>query len=395
MPVFTRTELAPIVAQVLERRDVEVQEWRVTPLGGERLASLEAGGRGVFRLTGLATDRRQPEEVQAWSAVVKLFAGSGFVDGVFYKADTMADPALNNYWQREILAYRSGLLADLPGPLVAPRCYGVVEQPGDEWRVWLEDIEETRTRWTLARHALAAHHLGEFNGAYLPGHANSRPLPADAPWLYRGCARDWGTQGAQLLDQFQYGALPRQLRRFLTEASYAQICKILANREHLLAQLDRLPHCLCHHDAFRRNLLARDGATGAQTVAIDWSMCGLGAVGEEIGITTQVNLTWLEMGDMPPAEVDGAIFGGYLDGLRAAGWQGDPRLVRLGYTATVALVLAGNTVMGAVAGIWEDANIPYVEAIMGHPIDAIVDNAACVAPFLFDMGDEALALSEP
>lgn len=392
VPVFTETELAPIAAQVLGQQDVAVQEWRVEPLGGERLASLEAGGRAVFRVTGLAAGLRQPEEAQVWSAVVKLFVGSGFVDGIFFTAATMADPTLSNYWQREILAYRSGLLADLPGHLVAPRCYGVVEQPGDEWRVWLEDVKEDPTHWTLARHALAARHLGEFNGAYLPGHANSRPLPTDSPWLYHGRAHDWGTQGAQLLDRFQYADLPPRLRRYMSEAGHAQICKILRSREYLFAQLDRLPHCLCHHDAFRRNLLARDGDNGAQTVAIDWATLGLGAVGEEIGVTTQVNLGWLEMGNLAPDEVDGAIFEGYLDGLRAAGWQGDARLVRLGYTATVALMLAGNAVMGA--PLWEDVNIPFCEAVIGHPIDDIGENFARVGPFLFGMGDEALALAE-
>jgi hypothetical protein len=123
-------------------------------------------------------------------------------------------------------------------------------------------------------------------------------------------------------------------------------------------------------------------------------MLGYGAVGEEIAVTTQVNLTWMETPGEPPEEVDEAIFGGYLDGLRAAGWQGDARLVRLGYTASVALMLAGNTVMGTAAGIWEDANAPYVEAVMGNSMDAIVENAARVAPFLFAMGDEALALAE-
>lgn len=172
----------------------------------------------------------------------------------------------------------------------------------------------------------------------------------------------------------------------------APCCKILRSREYLFAQLDRLPHCLCHHDAFRRNLLARDGDNGAQTVAIDWATLGLGAVGEEIGVTTQVNLGWLEMGNLAPDEVDGAIFEGYLDGLRAAGWQGDARLARLGYTATVALMLAGNAVMGA--PLWEDVNVPFCEAVIGHPIDDIGENFARVGPFLFGMGDEALALAE-
>jgi hypothetical protein len=56
-------------------------------------------------------------------------------------------------------------------------------------------------------------------------------------------------------------------------------------RHDLLRALDHLPVCFCHHDAFRRNLLARNVA---ETVAIDWSYTGFGAVGEESG-----TLTWL------------------------------------------------------------------------------------------------------
>jgi len=101
----------------------------------------------------------------------------------------------------------------------------------------------------------------------------------------------------------------------------------------LLALLDRLPVCLCHHDAFRRNLLARDGISAeAQTVAIDWSMVGYGGVGEEVGITTAVDLSWLEVSGDQAGELDRIIFEAYVDGLRAAGWQGDVRLTRLEYT---------------------------------------------------------------
>ena len=80
---------------------------------------------------------------------------------------------------REARAYQSGLLADLPGGMAAPRCLAVEEQAGHELWMWLEEVTDHMGQpWPLARYRLAARHLGRFNGAYLAG----RPLPAD-PWL--------------------------------------------------------------------------------------------------------------------------------------------------------------------------------------------------------------------
>ena len=81
-------------------------------------------------------------------------------------------------WDREVQAYRSGLLDDLPDRLVAARCYGIEERPGAAW-LWLEDVtDEIGPHWPIARFALAARHLGRLSGRYL----TERPLPDD-PWL--------------------------------------------------------------------------------------------------------------------------------------------------------------------------------------------------------------------
>ena len=38
-----------------------------------------------------------------------------------------------------------------------------------------------------------------------------------------------------------------------------------------------------------------------------------------------------------PRDLDAACFAGYVTGLREAGWAGDERVVRLGFTAAAAL----------------------------------------------------------
>src|SRR5262245_15928348 len=78
------------------------------------------------------------------------------------------------------------------------------------------------------------------------------------------------------------------------------------------AVLDRLPVCLCHHDAFRSNMFARDGVNGkAQTVAVDWSMIGYGRIGEEIGNTTACGLARLDVAGEQAMKMDRITFESY------------------------------------------------------------------------------------
>ncbi|NIP97561.1 MAG: hypothetical protein GWO24_30675, partial [Akkermansiaceae bacterium] len=134
-------------------------------------------GYGTFRFTGRARDGN---EDLGWTLILKALGGRG-IDA------EMLDPENWSYWKREILAYRSGMLTDLPDGLGTPRCYGVIEQPGDEFWIWLEDVrDDIEGAWPLERFALAARHLGRFNGAYLTGH----PIP-NAAWLTRGRVRNW------------------------------------------------------------------------------------------------------------------------------------------------------------------------------------------------------------
>ena len=86
---------------------------------------------------------------------------------------------------REILAYRSSLLAGLPGHLRAPRVLRIEEGDDGNFWLWLEAVSDAYgRRWPLAQLGLAARHLGAFNGAYLV----SRALPTE-PWLNGWLAR--------------------------------------------------------------------------------------------------------------------------------------------------------------------------------------------------------------
>ena len=159
MQALQSVELVPIVAQVIDNPRIDSLDWQVQPVsgvgGGER-----AGMVGLFRLSGSA---KAAGHIYPWSVIVKVFSGAKPPDAL----DFSQVPSTWNYWKREILVYSSGILSELAGNLVAPRCYGVTQHPNDEWRIWLEDIQETSKIWPMERHGLAARHLGQFNGAYL------------------------------------------------------------------------------------------------------------------------------------------------------------------------------------------------------------------------------------
>jgi len=385
MQALQRSELAPVVSLVIGGPHIELLDWQVQPIAGIA-GSQASGGLGLFRLIGSATAHGN---VFPWSVIVKVVGGSNPIGD---PSGTNQIPSAWNYWKREILAYRSGILAELRGNLVAPRCYAITEQPDDEWRIWLEDVQETTTTWTFERHGIAARHLGQFNGSYLAGHV----LPPEQPWMYRGRARDWITFAAPLLERFRTYAGSDSGRRWLTEQSVERVERLMANHQSLVALLDRLPVCLCHHDAFRSNMLARDGVNGeAQTVAVDWSMIGYGGIGEEIGNTTACGLARLDVAGEQAREMDQITFESYLDGLRDAGWQGDVRLARFGYTTSASLGTgaAWMPIIGA-AVLSRDDGYRSMEATTGHPLDDILEQWATIHRFLLDLGDEAFRLAD-
>ena len=107
-----RETLIPLVQRVLNFASVDVTRWNTQRVHG--------GSFGVvFRVAGEA---RLKHETSAWSLILKVVR-LGEDDPIDRSA-----PSNVRYWKREPLAYESGSLADLPGGLVAPRCYGVVEQ---------------------------------------------------------------------------------------------------------------------------------------------------------------------------------------------------------------------------------------------------------------------------
>jgi hypothetical protein len=127
-----QTTLTPLIHKVLENEAAEVVDWRCQPLD-DGLAYESGHSYGLYRFVGTA---QIEYKTVPWSLVLKA-TGASFGSAI---------PNHWQYWKREMLAYQSGLLDDLPGDLIAPRCFGTTLYPIDECWIWIEDIlEETET----------------------------------------------------------------------------------------------------------------------------------------------------------------------------------------------------------------------------------------------------------
>jgi hypothetical protein len=311
--------LSPLVQRVPDNEVIEVTDWkcqRLRPSGG-------GATEGVFRLGG---DASVNGEVIRWSLILKVIQPRPDRD----------DPSGWAYWKRELLAYQSGLLADLPGGLAVPRCLGVVRQPEGRHWLWLEEVSDAFDhRWPFEHHNVAAHPFGCFNGAYLGG----RPMPP-YPWVTRGDVHQSFGKTAPAMERLR-SPLDHPLLSRNNPPDVAQgILRLWDQREVMAETMDRLPKVLCHGGAGKVNLFARRKTGGGyETVAIDWAYMRIGEIGEDM-IGLALGPLYRRQFDMDQGiKLESMVFEGYLKGLREAGWKGDRQMLRLGYLVGAALFL--------------------------------------------------------
>jgi hypothetical protein len=366
------------VRQALGSSTAEITHWEHQPVS---YINTEQSNLGVHRFTGTATDQGT---VRPWSVMLKAV----------HAPLNESDPTFWNYHRREILAYQSGLLGDLPGGLSAPRFLGLTEHSNGLCWLWLEDISDASSAvWSLTEYGLAARALGRFNGAYV----RWRPLPA-SPWLSQHWLRGWlakydeGSQATlKLMRDEQFWQHPLLKSAFPTPIR-DDVLRLWDNHAMLLAALEQLPRTFCHMDAYRPNLLMRRDAEGVdQLVAIDWVFAGIGSLGEEIANLLAASLIWFEYDAAGAENLDAAVFTSYLGGLHEAGWEGDERLVRLGYTAACAL-------RWGVVGLWwlpalNDADKQAdLEKHWNHPMPELVSQWARTTYHVLGLAEEAYQL---
>jgi hypothetical protein len=331
----SRETLAEIVREATGDAGIEVVDWLVRPLPG-------GGGAvtgGVYRIAG---DARSQGRRVPWSVVLKVIA----------PVATTGERGSWGFWQREALAYQSGLLAD-----------------------------------SLSRYADAAAVLGGFNGSYL----DARPVPS-YPWLSQGWLRGYVEAASPAVSRLEHDLAHPLVRRLYPGDSAERLFAFWAERGAFLDALDAQPQVLCHLDANRRNLLDSGRGDRASTVAVDWGFVGPCALGADLAALVLGSVLLYEANIGALSELEALVFAAYVRGLRGAGWRGDERDVWFGYAATAALRYAahGNVRVGILLDARQHA---WAERVVGHPLPEFVDRLALVRTFALGRAEAATRAS--
>ncbi len=312
LDAINKATLTPLMRSALNSATAEVTKW-----GYEQLHTGAGWGTAVYRFSGEARDG---DRDVPWLLILKGLRPEG----------GSPDPSAWSYYKREADAYRSGWLANLPGDVVAPRCYGIVDDPdGTSW-LWLEHIiDDIGAEWPVEHYGIAARHPGQFNGAYLV----DGTLPSWA-WLTSGLVRGVAARGSPEMAPHQGVLAPHLVQRWLPGEASGRLFRIFEDLEQFVDALERVPPTLCHCDAFRRNVFARARAGGGyKTALVDWEWAGRGPVGFDLIPLVHGSVIFFEADVGQVRALEAIAYQGYLEGLRDASWRGDPRQVRLGYTA--------------------------------------------------------------
>lgn len=364
--------LTALVQKALDNQQASLVDWHYQPVSGGF-----GGGMGntfLYRFTG---DARIQDETRSWSMILKIV-----------RARPGEDPASTHYWKREVEIYRSGLLEDLPGRFFAVRAFGVVEYPDEAGWIWMQDVKPDLERpWPLQHYGRVARHLGQFNGGYLA----ARPIPA-APWLSSGWLRKIAQTTEPLVPRIQAMLRDPLMQPVLPPDAEAQFLRLWDERERFLNALDRLPQTFSHQDSVARNLFACRAPDGQyDTIAIDWAYVGQAAIGMDIAVPVIIDLSFMEVSTANAPELDALMVDQYLAGLQDSGWNGDSRLVRLGFAAA-AVCKYIEALMISSGFVTDPDSRPVIELLFGHPFGEFLDQYGALFRYVFTLADEARGL---
>jgi hypothetical protein len=373
--------LVTAVAKALGRKDLRLGDWRVTPLAHRIINQVTAG---LYRVEGDAWD---DDERLAWALVVKVLQGR--IESPESPFPPSQDPTHWNYWRREALVFDSELRERLPVGLTMPACYAVEAIGDDEIHLYMEAVVGAPAeQWSTARFALAARQLGRFQGALRAG-----VTIFDAPWASRGWLRSWVTGPNEADEELLEDARAwRHPSLAALHGARPMVRRLLAERVALLDAQDAAPRTLCHLDCWSANLLSRPGpGTEAETVVLDWAMLGVDALGVDPANLIFDTVWMLRVDALRLPELATAVWNGYVDGLHEGGWQGDMRLVRYAFTASIALRF-GMWSFGLVRLAQDPTRHAEIADRYGETIETVLRARAAVVAHALVLSSEALEL---
>jgi len=373
-----RAVLTEIVRKDQHDPDLVILDWTVEPLSHEKIINTTGG---LFRFSGQG---QGTQGIQPWIVALKCINNP---------KGSSEQPRSWYYWKREIMAYQSGFLEQLPPGVRAPRFYGIMENENGAW-VWIEHIQEaTSKQWSLDYFQRTARQLGHLQGAYLCG----TPL-VDQPWLSQSFFRSiWDEQGSWsgfMNPAYEENAWKSPIvQRGFDDRQKSRVLQLLAERQRFFDVNDRLPQVLCHNDASRRNFMwSHSQQTGKQElIGIDWAFTGIGALGNDLGELVGDSMNLFDYDPTDAETLEAALLEGYLAGIADNSVVVDARLVRLGYLISLSF-WTGATLPGWAAITLPSDSGVNVQAMYGHPAEEVLAGWVQLHAFCLDRADEARTL---
>lgn len=356
--------LLPVVRQAYDDSDAVIQDWKSDQINGG------IGGGAIYRFSGQG---RILGIARNWSVILK----------VLKKAAGSANSSDWNYYRREADVYDSGWLNELPNGIAAPRHFGVVDYADGTCWLWLEDIPDAKSQWTMADYGQVALNIGKFNSAYLI----NRPLPQQT-WLSSNWIRRYVNSSGEGMEILRNSLDHPLVKRWFPANTSEEFFRLWAQREAYFNVMDQLPQTICHYDFFRRNLfLFENGDIQDRTVAIDWAFIGSGCVGADISPLVIASLAFFEVPLDKVQDLDQIVFNGYLEGLNQTDWHGDPRQIRLGYLIAN-LRYTFSEIGGWISGVFDENVRIMIEQAFGYPLGDIFDYHAILRNAVSDLDAE-------
>jgi len=389
LAALTSETLTPIIRKAVEDASATPAEWSFKRLPGGDINPITAG---IYRFSGKAMGKSGETP---WSLILKIVNWVDFT-GTPMEKNYINEPADWNYWKREALAYRSGILDQARGNLVPVKALEITEPMETTVWIWQEEVQEpNRSDWKLDRHILAAQHFGEFAGVYVGYSPNSQ----HDLWFCRNFIRQWtqGIAGFGLTDLIHDSAFwnNADVKGALPLVTAKRLESLLKDADHLCDVLEKQPQTLSHQDPHWTNLFATLDTNGNETTTvIDWSFLGLAAVGEDLGTQIAGNLSYYHVNPLEAKTYHEAALRAYITGLYKSGWQGDEVSVRVACNTTAALRYATFEMLMLKWALDEKAKgkSSWIEemALKQNPDrEEALANWGKGITFLFDLADEA------
>jgi hypothetical protein len=264
---------------------------------------------GRYWVSGTAEVAGAPREFRIFVKHVQSWARHPFFELVPLEHREAAASGVP--WRTEALAYRSDLCRRLPEGLTMPRALAVLDLDELSNAVWLEEVPVVECTWDLDRYARAARLMGrhatsaqvmELLGAV--GHTMTVRTYHDGrlAMMVLPTLRDDGVWQHPLVA----GAFDDSLRRRLLTAAHRS--------SDYADELEAITKVAAHGDACPNNLLSR--ADSDDVVLIDFGFWGPGPVGFDLSQLLVGDVQVGRRGSEDLADVDAAIFRGYMAGLR-------------------------------------------------------------------------------